>query len=467
MGTQKHNFGKMMGLFNASFRRLENLFPGYFPEAKHDHYSDFGWPKNITFDQFYQMYSRNGIATAGVDRTIEKTWESNPKVLDSEFERSASREQTKTEKEIARRFKSIRFWQCLQTADNYSIVGRYSGLIFRLADGKDFKDPVTDRMTGLDALVEVIPAWEGQLRVSSWVEDKNDENYGKPAMFEFNEAQVRNENGTSQKLERQFQVHPDRVYIWSKDGTIHGRSILEPGYNALMDLEKIGGAGGEGFWKNSKNAPVFELDKEISLQDMAAGMGSTVDEVYEKVDDQVDDFQKGFDKSMILQGMTAKVIPVDLPPPEQFYLGRLMEFCASIKIPVKILTGSQTGERASTEDAEEWAKTINSRRTFSIKPNIIDILEKMESWGIIPDMDWDLDWKDLTESSMVEKIERVGKMGTVNKSMEASGEMVFTHEEMREVVNLKPLSESEKFYDIIEDDGVEENEEEADDDSNQ
>ena len=75
---------------------------------------------------------------------------------------------------------------------------------------------------------------------------------GEPKMYEFNEAAVETDNPNKRSL----RIHPDRVLIWSDDGTVNGRSLLEPGYNDLIDLEKIKGAGGEGFWKNAKSSPV-------------------------------------------------------------------------------------------------------------------------------------------------------------------------------------------------------------------
>jgi len=37
-------------LANAAARRLDVMFPGYFSAAKHNHYADFGYPENLTFD---------------------------------------------------------------------------------------------------------------------------------------------------------------------------------------------------------------------------------------------------------------------------------------------------------------------------------------------------------------------------------------------------------------------------------
>lgn len=438
-------------LANAAARRLDVMFPGFFPFAKHNHYADFGFPTDLTFKQVYDMYLRNGIARAAVEKTIGKTWQENPFLLDHERDGSGKDDgETKLEKEIRQRFDALRVWQRLAEADGRSIVGRYAAVILRLADSKAFDQPVDTVPGGLDGLVEVVPVWEGQLAVSQWDTDQTSETYGEPKMFAFNEANV----ATGQANNRAFNVHPSRVIVWSKTGDLHGRSALEPGYNDLMTIEKVVGAGGEGFWKNAKSAPVLEVDKEAKIAEMAKAMGVQPSEVADKMQDQVEDWQKGFDKLLMIQGMQAKTLSVTLPSPEHFFGVALQSFAASMSIPLKILVGNQTGERASTEDATDWAQTNNARRANIVVPNIMMLVRRLVEFRILPEKDWFLDWADLTEASIAEKIDRAVKMTTANQNMKDSGEFVFTPEEIRAAVDYEPLSEADKFRDETSDEDV-------------
>jgi hypothetical protein len=163
-------------------------------------------------------------------------------------------------------------------------------------------------------------------------------------------------------------------------------------------------------------------------------------DVADKMDEQVADWQRGFDQLLMLQGIEAKTLGITLPSPEHFFAIALQSFAASIPIPMKILVGSQTGERASTEDAQEWAQTNMSRRNNVVIPNILKLVNRLEQIGILPEKDWHLDWTDLTESSMAEKIDRAVKMADTNQKMKDSGEIVFTHEEIRAAVDMEPLS---------------------------
>ncbi|ASP85018.1 DUF1073 domain-containing protein [Sinorhizobium meliloti] len=425
-------------------RRLDTLFPGYFPEqAKHDHYKDFGYPKALVFQNFYDMYRRNGVANAGVDKTVGKVWQDFPFLL----EREDSDGETPLERDIRERFNDLRIWQRLREADKRSMVGAYSGVILRRADNKRFNEPVDRVPGGLKGLVEIIPAWEGQLKVSEWDTNETSENYGQPLMFQFIEAEVQ-DNTTGQQNARSFDLHPDRVIVWSEDGSVNGSSALEPGYNDLITIEKIIGAGGEGFWKNAKSAPVLQVDPEAKLNEMARMMGVPLEELVDKMNDQVEDWQKGFDKLLMVQGMEAKTLGITLPSPEHFFAIALQSFAASIEIPMKILVGSQTGERASTEDAREWAQTCMSRRSSQVVPNIMQMVNRLERFGILPEKDWFLSWQDLTEPTKAEKFERALKMAETNQKMGGST-VVFTDDEIRAAVDLEPLTDSEKFRDEL------------------
>lgn len=426
------------------------MFPGYFPQVKHNHYRDFGYPEHLTFAQIYAMYQRNGFARAGVDKTIGKTWQDMPALWETDKPTEST-----LEADIRQRFSDLRVWQRLAETDRRSMVGGYAGAILRFADSKRFQEPVDNVPGGLAGLVEVIPAWAGQLSVSSWDTDETSENYGQPTMYAFNEAEIPggNTNSTTDTRTRSFQLHPDRVILWSTDGTVHAESALAPGYNDLMTMEKVAGAGGEGFWKNAKSAPVLSIDKDAQLAEMARAMGVAPDEVADAMNDQVEDWQKGFDRLLLLQGMRAETLGITLPSPEHFFNIALQGYAASLNIPLKILVGNQTGERASTEDARDWAQVNMARRDNFVRPNIVEFTNRLERVGILPERDYTVGWTDLTESSAGEKLDRATKMAEINTKATngpLSGETIFTGAEIREAVGYEPLSEGECFGETLE-----------------
>lgn len=416
------SIGQITSIFNRSVN------------AKHDLSFDFGYPTTteLSFPYFYEMYKRNGIARALVDKTALKTWQDHPFLLEEE---ARVGDETELEKEIRQHFDDIRFWQQLQEADARSMVGKYAGVVFQLGDGQPYDQPVVRVPGGIRGVISVLPAWEGQLEANSWDTNPVSPNYGKPTMFRFNESSVDPEQGKV----RSFMVHPDRVLVWSRDGTTFGDSKLEPCFNALIDLQKVRGAGGEGFWKNAKSQPILQASNDIDFAQLATMLGTDVGGIADALDEVIGKWSKGFDESLVLQGMEVKNLPVTLPQPEEFFTIALQEVAASWPIPNKVLVGMQTGERASTEDAREWAQTCMSRRANIVVPNIMDIVRRFERWGMLPERDWYLEWADLTAPTLEEKLTVGEKMAKINQAMFAMGEVVFTEDEIREIAGYDPL----------------------------
>ena len=397
--------------------RLQALTKLFHPgtNTKHDHYTDFGWPANLTFHDFYKMYKRNGLATAAVEKTKLKTWQDDPQLWETEVSGD-----TAAELRVKKWADELRVWHHFAEADKRSMVGRYAGVIMRIADGRNFDLPVGEAEE-YEGLVELIPAWEGQLRVATWHDDINQpDNYGKPKMFEYNERGFGSKTDTNVNSPgRNLRVHPDRIIIWSDDGTLNCRSTLESGYNDLIDAEKVKGAGGEGFWKNSRGAPVITAAEGVKPGDVAKAMGIKPEEVVDEINKQIDSFQQGYDKGLLLGGMTATPLSITLPSPEHFFAAPVQSFAASMCIPIKILMGSQTGERASTEDAREWNQTNMARRTGRNIPLIRAFVRRMAKFGILPEIDWTVGWADLTEAVPSERLARAKDMATINQQHKA------------------------------------------------
>jgi hypothetical protein len=93
----------------------------------------------------------------------------------------------------------------------------------------------------------------------------------------------------------------------------------------------------------------------------------------------------------------------------------------------------QTGERASTEDAASWSQTNMGRRDAIVIPNIMALMERLEKWGMIPERDWFVSWSDLTAPTLEEKLQIGERMANINKAMFATGELVFSEDDIRKV----------------------------------
>jgi len=421
--------------------RLARAFPwAYGFNTKHDYAKDYGWPEELGFDQFYRLYSRSGLAAAAVDKTIGKTWATMPALWESDQPAESAAEEA-----IRKHFTKKKIWRSLMDADRRSMVGEYAGAIILLRDSQKLDQPVTRVRRGVENVAGIIPAWQGQLTPIEWDNVETSETYGEPLFYQFNEQAVGNPQNATKS---QIRIHRDRILIWSDDGTLNCKSALEPGYNDVADAEKIKGAGGEGFWKSSRGAPIIEAPKGVSPSDVQRGMGAaTPADVIDKLNEQVGEFQSGHDNMLMLGGFTVSPLTITLPQPKEFWDICVQSFASSFSIPVKELIGNVTGERASTEDAKGWADTCMSRRENRVLPILQDFIDRLVAWGVLEAKDWTIGWTSLLEASPDDKLDRAAKMSTINQ--QSKTDLVFLPDEIREEAGFKAADEVEGFADYL------------------
>ena len=213
---------------------------------------EYGWPDNPGFDTFYRLYSRGGVAHGAVCQLLDKCWQTSPWVIEGR-KVDDKRPQTDWEVRTEARLDEIGFWEAAREADRRRLVGRYSGILLQIADSRQWSEaPVPGAR-----LVKLIPAWEGQLTVADWETNEQSERYGEPKNWIYKEMSVAGGPG------RQVTVHPDRVILFGCPR--EGRSLLEAGLNAFINLEKVEGGSAESYLKNAARQLSINFDKEAKL----------------------------------------------------------------------------------------------------------------------------------------------------------------------------------------------------------
>ncbi|MCA6998208.1 anti-CBASS protein Acb1 family protein [Dickeya solani] len=407
-------------------------------------YQEFGYPVHLTFDDFYRAYRRNAVAGAAVKRMVDGCWEDMPEIYEGSDNEKAT-QQTAWDKRINKLLK--RCWQQIKGADRRNLVGRYSAILLQIKDSQAWDQPVNTAIAGQlkeRALVRMIPAWEAQIDPIRWDEDAGSESFGQPTMYSFVELSVGGRNDG--RPGRIINVHPDRVIILaegSDDGNLFsGTSLLEEGFNKLLDIEKVSGGASEGFLKNASRQLNFNFSDKTNFSALARALGVKEDQLADAMDDQVRRLNENLDAANIMQAGDASVLSVDAADPEPTWRTALSEFCATVPIPVKELIGMQTGERASTEDAKGWAKTRKARREGFLTDIITEIVTRFWILGIIElpaNSEITVEWSDLLAPSEADKIDNMGKMADVAvKTTNAFGRSALTENEIREVGGLQP-----------------------------
>lgn len=379
---------------------------------------EYGFKEELTFADLYKLYRRGGIAYGAVNKLVGLCWKTNPEVIEGDKD-DDTRKETAWERSNKRVF-THRFWRSFAEADKRRLVGRWSALLLHIRDSKKWNEPVT-RGRGL---AKVSPVWASALQV------KSRDNDGNITMWQYTETQV---DGNSVQRD----IHPDRVFIIG-DMSDDAIGFLEPGYNACVSLEKVEGGSGESFLKNAARQLNVNFEKEIDFNNLASLYGVSVSDLQDKFNEAAVEVNRGNDVLLTTQGASVTPLVTAVADPGPTYDVNLQTFSASVDIPTKVIVGMQTGERASSEDQKYMNSRCQSRRG-DLSFDIEDMVDKLIVLRIVsPVAEKAVVWDDLTEQAGGEKLDNAAKMSTINQTSLASGEQVFTVEEIRVAAGYEP-----------------------------
>lgn len=413
---------------------------GYdFADTLHSIYADYGYPLQVEFSHFWNMYRRFGVARRCVELYPDHTWLDVP-VIEGPAAFVAG---------VDKLVKQRALWRRLRGLDVRQRVGRYAGMFMRVRDSKMPNEPLEGSLGAVEALVEMVPLYESQLRVSTTQDDPVADDYGQPTMYQYIGSAAGNRN---EKAAASFDIHPSRIVIAAEgadNGGIYGVPALESIYNSLMDLRKIIGAGGEGFYKNASQNVVFNLQDPSSAR--------TNKDLLDAFNENYDDFaQNRMRRAMWTPGLDAKTLESHLVNPKEFAANTLMDIAAGANAPLALLVGNQEGRLAGDQDTKGFLSQVQARRNDFGTEMVTALLDWCVKWGLLPSAEYEIEWPDATAPSDDEKLANADKMADINQKLYMSGEApAFTQEEVREQAGYENVGEELPERDDVEGEGEE------------
>jgi len=397
-----------------------------------DAWSVYGWVQDLTFSHMLTAYERGGAGHGAVHRLLDACWQSNPRI-----KTPASDKETPWEVKTKALLTSVRAWAKLRDLDRRNMIGRYAALIYRVGDGKALREP----MDRAQRLVDLVPVYEDQIKVTGWNTDQNSEQYGSPTMYQYRTRPVQGVD-VQGRPETWIDVHPSRVQILAEGSVgdmFDGVPLLKAGFNALVDLEKISGGSAESYLKNSARALTFEYDKDASPTVINAdGTQGSVREAHES---QVRKLNMNIDAAIVTQGAKAGVLQTTTYDPTGAFQLAANLFSASVQIPFTVLFGQQTGRLASDEDKADMHARCKSRQANELTPMIEEFIRRMQAAGIIDAGEWEVEWPDLAAPSDKDKLEILKGMTSAMKEAFGAGvQDLFDGNELRAVMDYEPAT---------------------------
>ena len=384
-----HNLNSQLISGNIVSRAEMAARLGYQYGTDRDVYQALGYPTIIEYKDYASRYARQDIAKAIIDKPVDATWRGGFTLLEADDDQD-----TLLEKEYALLEDQLSLTSKFIRLDKLTGIGQYGILLLGLDDvqkQEDWKSPVN---SGKRKLLYAKPLGEGSCEIKQYNDDAANERYGLPQMYDVTLSHP------TQKSTSQIRVHWSRL-IHIVDGSLEseilGNSRLQGVYNRLMDLEKLTGGSAEMFWRGARPGYQGKVDPEFTL----------TQEQIDGLQNQIDEYEHNLRRFLINEGVDLKELAMQVADPQNHVDIQIQMISAVTGIPKRILTGSERGELASTQDRDNWLSLIESRRTAFAGPCIIrQFVDRCVKYGILSPAGkegYSIQWNPLFEESDKDK----------------------------------------------------------------
>ncbi len=362
-------------------------------DGKRDLGEVLGYKQALGAADYCARYERGGIAARAVETMPKATWrggvwlieDRNPEV-ETEFERAWN--------ELAERLDVV---PRLLQVDVLSQLSHFAVLV--LGDGQALDKELAQgggdqgKLLYLAAYLgaggpsghggarPVSPSmalqqlnYSGTAAVKELVRDPKDARFGRPASY-----QLHDPRGVPLTGDGLDNVHPSRVIHVAERTTysdLFSLPLLERVWNYFDDLDKVVGGGAEAFYQRANQGRVWSIDPKI--KDLSPAEKESFRE-------QVERFQHGEVRDVRARGLSLNTTSSDVAD----FAGSADEItkliAGALSIPQRILTGSEMGELASSQDRDNFRDQVNGRRENYAGPRLLLALGKrLVQYGYLP-----------------------------------------------------------------------------------
>ena len=350
--------------------------------GQRDIYRALGYPKLLSFSDYYSRYTRQDIAAAIIDRPTTATWKGLFKINSSD----ETVDITEKYKELNKQY-SLK--DCFLRADKLAGLGEYAIIYL------GFSDVTTSEVAQLPisssvSLAYVKPFSQANAEIHSYVTDPTNERYGKPLLYKI---KLQSEAST----EYDFLVHYSRCIHITQDlleDDVLGTPRLQKVYNRLLDIEKLVGGSAEMFWRGARPGMQSKVDKDYTVPP----------DIENKLQTQLQEYENDLRRLFTVEGIELKELQTQVSDPSKHVDIQIQMISAETGIPKRILVGSERGELSSSQDKSEWLELIQSRREEFAEVKIINpFINLLQEVKILPDVSFEVEWPDLFAQSEKDK----------------------------------------------------------------
>ena len=348
--------------------------------GERDVYVAAGYPKDITYTMYEGRYQRQDVAKRIVNAFPAATWRGKPEIYETE-----DSNETAFEKSWNELLAAVNVWYYMLRVDKMAGVYQYATLLMGFDDASstaELKDEVK-KGTGR-RLLFLRPFFQDKSVVKTWVTEPNNPRFGLPETYELDMSadtaslgEAATSFAASGVASKNIVVHWSRIIHVADgclDNDVYGVPRLEAVYNRLLDFDKVISGPAEGYWRDGFPGLSMELDAEADYSQSLAAM-----------EDEIENYIHNLTRVMKLQGVKATALTGKTTDPKGMVEVLFMLLSAATGIPARILTGSERGELASSQDAENWNGRVDERRRDFAEPVMVkEFIDRLIKYGVLP-----------------------------------------------------------------------------------
>jgi hypothetical protein len=420
-------------------------------DGARDLYQVLGYPRYLTVDDYRARYERGGIAGRIVDVFPNATWRNNPVNV---AEKGNDDDDTVTAFEQAwlNIDNRLQVQAKLLRTDKLAGQGNYAVLLIGVVGDSDLTTELP-RGRGPQDVIYLKPFSGGggptagqtpQARaivlganasIESYEADVTSPRFGLPLTYTLKQT-------TTNSPAFQRPVHWSRVLHVAEnvlEDDVFGQPTLERVWNLLDDLDKVTGGGAEAFWLRANQGLHLDVDKDMALAD--------VKDTLEKLKEQSEAYKHQQTRWLRTRGVSVETLGSDVANFSNPADAVMTQIAGAKGIPKRILTGSEMGELASSQDRDNWRDQVTGRQTGYAGPYIVrPLIDRLVEYGYLPVPKagadaYDVTWRAVDTQTIDERVKGATSMATVNST---NGSTVFTDTEIRQQAGKEPLTDAQK-----------------------
>lgn len=402
--------------------------------GERDMYDTLGYDRVITDKQYRARYHRGGIAGRVVDALPKAVWRGGFELTEDEDPKNV----TDWEKAWEKFDKRVKVAAKLQRAHILSGLSTYSVVLIG-APG-DLSKPLPKGDGTLDKILYLMPfaggggpQWmrqgnqrqqvpiDADVRVEEYDKDPKSARFGLPTTYKFKRTTL--DDPAFQKS-----VHWSRVLHIADnvlDDEVFGSPILERVWNLLDDLDKTTGGGAEAFWLRANQGLNIDIDKDHNIGDVGSPERIALA-------DEVEKYRHNMTRIMKTQGAKVTTLGSDVANFQQPADTILTQIAGATSIPKRILTGSEMGELASSQDRENWRDQVVGVREGFAEPFIVrPLVDRLIEYNYMAEPAAPYEVRFATIITMTEEEKHAGVNAWAEANSKA-GQPVFDVDHMRD-----------------------------------